>query len=258
MKKLTKMLVACLAILPCAFSFVACGDQLSAEASVNTKGNYEAATNDDFKKFAEENKDAKSFEEGARLTIKTTMTYEEKTYEAVTNAIVTYEDGKVTGMAIAVNTPEMEDEKASTSTIYFKDSKMYMHTISGEDEYTYQTKMSAEVMESMYLDGYTAVNLDEMLVILSETTKVEKATSGKTTKWKISMGGEEEAEEEMSAVYYIICKDGAIVGLEMTMNMTIMGMKTTSVVTMEDYSGSIKYPKDLDEYSTDLPLGIVL
>ena len=251
MKKLTKMLVACLAVLPCAFAFTACGNQLSAEASVNTKGNYEAATKEDFEKFA---KETKSFEKGARLTIKTTITMEEKTYDAVTNAIVTYEDGKISGMAIAVTTPEMEDATASESTIYFKDSKMYVRSVSGEDEYTYQTKMDAELMEEMYLDGYTGASLDEILEILSETAKVEKATSGKTTKWKITLGSE---EEEMSAVYYFICRDGAIEGMEMTMDMTIFGVKTHGVATMEEYSGSIKYPKDLEDYSTELPKDVV-
>ena len=250
MKRIVKFLVACLAVLPCALTFTACGNQLSAQASVNTKGNYEAATSEDFKKFAEDNKDAKSFVDGMRMTTITKTTIDGKVYEAVTNSIITIEDGKMTGMAIQMDTPAMDDEPASTTTIYYKDSTMYAKIVSGEKEETYQAKLDIDVVAEMYLEGVETDVLDEVLALVSEVTTVEKATSGKTTKWHVQSG---KVEEENFLDYYIICKGGVVTGCQMTMSMSFMGATIESTAIMEEFSGSIKYPKDLADYSTKLP-----
>ena len=250
MKRLSKFLVACLAIIPCAFTFTACGNQLTAQASVNIEGNYETATSDDFKKFAEDNKDVKSFVDGVRMTTITKMTINGKEYESVTNSIATIKNGKLTGLAILMETPAIDDEPATTTTIYYKDSTMYGKIVSGEKEETYQTELDIDTVAETYMAGMETDVLDEVLTLISEITTVEKATSGKTTKWHIQSG---KAEDEEFLDYYIICKEGVVTGCQMTMKMSIMSISTETVLIMEEFSGSIKYPKDLADYSTELP-----
>lgn len=248
MKKFLKSILVAMLIVPIAFTLVACGDKgLDTKADVDIDGNYKTATIEDVNTYATSTaKDSESFNSGFRMTMKMTMpsVSEGSTTTVELNAIAVLENNVIKGAAYKMSTVNGSDEVITEA--YLKDSVAYMKASHGSDVVTYQEKVDINEEFGFVEEAMQSIDFKEELANISASAKVkvEKATSGKYTKWHVVV-------EETLTTYdtYYVFKSNSLVGIVVKQTFGTMTME----MNIEAYSGSIKYPSDLSTYSTEAP-----
>ena len=248
MKKFLKSMLVAMLIIPIAFTLVACGDKgLDTKADVDIDGNYKTATIEDVNTYATSTaKDSESFNSGFRMTMKMTMPTATEGVTATTeiNALAVLENKTIKGSAYKMSVVKGEDKIITEA--YLKDSVTYMKASHGSDVVTYQEKIDTSGDFGYIEAAMESIDFKTGLEEISASAKVsvEKATSGKYTKWHVVV-------EETLTTYdtYYVFKSDSLVGIVVKQTFGTMTME----MNIEAYSGSIKYPSDLSTYSTEAP-----
>ncbi len=252
MKKFFKALLSFLVLIPCALSLVACGSDLKTDAKVNTKGDYQEAKAEDVTTFLGETAEADAFKKGVKSTIVMALGTEA---EMKINSIFTYDDkGAVTGFALLMDGANKEEK--ATAECYYKEGVLYVKSEINDKSYTYKQEVKAEDAKDYdYSDiDYSALiaSLKASLVASAymPAPTVTKATSGKTTKWKMVVNVE---LMQMSGEAYYVFNENSLVGMISNMTMGTGEEAMTLNVTAVAFDGKISYPKNLDKYSGVAP-----
>lgn len=271
MKKFLKSLLIAIMLVPLSLSLVACGgDQLSTSADVDTKGTYTEAKLEDIKNF--EVKESNAFDSGAKmsLSIKSRDNTEENVWaQADINAVVRWtkkaptKEGEVTEYTFdqfALRTKITANGTMVTSDLYYKDGTKYTNLTYGENVLKYKKQVELETIESIKyfslvksVSGYESfsesIKSFESSVSDSVSVKVEKATSGKYTKWHLIQTTEWGETKYDSEVYYVF-KSNKLVGFSLSINNPYMQI-TGSV---ESFKKEVDLPKDAEDYPTTVPV----
>ncbi len=271
MKKFLKSLLIAIMLVPLSLSLVACGgDQLDTNADVNTKGNYTEAKIEDLKNF--EVKESKEFNSGAKMSL--SLKIGEGEGDSTTwlstdiNSVVRWtkkapeKEGDKTEYTFdqfALRTKTVVKDTTQTTDLYYKDGTKYLNLTYGENEIKY--KKDVELKTILADDNLEYIQMFASLESFAETiksleaeidestsVKVEKATSGKYTKWHITQTTKFGTLETSNEVYYVF-KSNKLVGFTASFNTATA--KITA--TVEAFDGEVKLPKDAEEYSTTAP-----
>lgn len=279
MKKFLKSLLIAIMLVPLSLSLVACGgDQLDAKADVDTNGTYAEVKIEDLKNF--EVKESRAFDKGVKTTMTISADSESSFIGALAgseaincelNSVIrwtksTTEDNKteykINGFAYRTKTNL--NKSTQVSDLYYKDGVTYINVEYGENKVQYQKEVDLQslITDDEYLGQLESIaqSVDfasfvaELQTELegSDTIKIEKATSGKYTKWHISIDYATESNGSVD-VYYVF-KSNKLVGVKS--DMEFLGMKISA--TMEAFDDEIKLPKDAKDYPTTIPSADVL
>lgn len=282
MKRFLKSLLVAVAVIPLAFTLVACGgDQLSSKADVDTKGKYQEVTIEDMETYANQSaKLSEEFNKGARLTldvsydgsklsdlfgglISSDSTATKTTASMQINAIVrwTIADNKTTLNELAYRSSATLNEKEMVADYYIKDSMEYVNASYGDSKVQYKKAVKMDALDSGSIstieNAGTQVNFAEVIGDLKAnyvgksncSVVLEKATSGKYTKWHFAVKQTKNGEENVVLESYYVFKSNALVGYTAMVDMG--AMKVSCAV--EAFDGTVKLPKGAEEYSTTVP-----
>ncbi|MGN1258864.1 MAG: hypothetical protein ACI4T8_01315 [Christensenellales bacterium] len=254
MKKFLKTFLAVAVLIPCSLLFVACG-QLDTQAKVNTSGNYKEATLEDVTKYATENET--TIDSETKLGYQISMDMVDKDSNKVTvNLYTTYDaEGKFNGFACKLaGKAKTEENKVieANYTCYIKDSTVYLKGTINEEkaEYQFKAPLVAETIATSVGGGaqFLAAMFSDIVNIANAVAaeagfKIEMATSGSTAKYHL-------ASEAAGIDVYYVFKDGMLTGLKGSLKDSEDG--TSFEFVMKSFSGSIKYPSNLEDYNTDI------
>lgn len=279
MKRFLKSLLVAVAVIPLAFTLVACGgDQLSSKADVDTKGKYQEVTIEDMETYATQSaKTSDEFNKGARLTldvsydgsklsdlfgglISSDSTATKTTATMQINAIVrwTITDNKATLNELAYRSSATLNEKEMVADYYIKDSMEYVNASYGDSKVQYKKAVKMDALDSGSISTIesagTQVNFAEVIGEIKANyvgksnyaVVLEKATSGKYTKWHLAVKTTNNGEETVVLESYYVYKSNNLVGYTSMVNMG--AMKVSCVV--EAFDGTVKLPKGAEDYST--------
>lgn len=279
MKKFLKSLLIAIMLVPLSLSLVACGgDQLDTKADVDTKGTYTEVKVEDLKNF--EVKESKAFDKGVKTTMTISTDGESSFVGALAggesincelNSVIrwtksTTEDNKTEYKIneFAYRTKANVNKSTQVSDLYYKDGVTYINVEYGENKVQYQKEVDLQslITDDEYLEQLenVAQSVDfagfvaELQTKIEDdnTIKIEKATSGKYTKWHISITSKSELNGSVD-VYYVF-KSNKLVGVKSDVD--ILGVKISA--TMEAFDDEIKLPKDAKDYPTTIPSADVL
>lgn len=282
MKRFLKSLLVAVAVIPLAFTLVACGgDQLSSKADVDTKGKYQEVTIEDMETYAIQSaKTSDEFNKGARLTldvsydgsklsdlfgglISSDSTATKTTATMQINAIVrwTITDNKATLNELAYRSSATLNEKEMVADYYIKDSMEYVNASYGDSKVQYKKAVKMDALDSGSISTIesagTQVNFAEVIGEIKANyvgksnyaVVLEKATSGKYTKWHLAVKTTNNGEETVVLESYYVYKSNNLVGYTSMVNMG--AMKVSCAV--EAFDGTVKLPKGAEDYSTTVP-----
>lgn len=282
MKRFLKSLLVAVAVIPLAFTLVACGgDQLSSKADVDTDGKYQEVTIEDMETYANQSaKLSEEFNKGARLTldvsydgsklsdlfgglISSDSTATKTTASMQINAIVrwTIVDNKTTLNQMAYRSSATLNEKEIVADYYIKDSMEYVNASYGDSKVQYKKAVKMDALDSSSIstiEGAGAqVNFADFVAEIKNdyigdsdyTVVLEKATSGKYTKWHFAVKQTKNGEEKVVIESYYVFKSNALVGYTSMVNFGT----TTMSCAVEAFDGTVKLPKGAEEYSTTVP-----
>lgn len=279
MKKFLKSLLIAIMLVPLSLSLVACGgDQLSTSADVDTKGTYTEAKLEDIKNF--EVKESKAFDKGVKTTMTISVDGESSLIGALTggesvstevNSIVrwtksTTEDNKTEFKIneFAYRTKANLNNSTQQVDLYYKDGVKYVNVEYGENTVQYQKEVGLKslIADDEYLEQIESViqSVDFASFVTDlqaktedgDTVKIEKATSGKYTKWHISVTSTSELSGSVDAYY--VFKSNKLVGIKVELD--VLGVKISA--TMEAFDDEVKLPKDAKDYPTTAPTSEIL
>ena len=254
-----------------AFSMAACGlltgcggAQIDSMASIDKGGNWQAASATAATEYVAQEDVKTSMTKGYHLSAKGTMG---ETTSFVNAYIVVDENGIPTGSAIKMEVKA--GEESMLYTVYVKDGVMYTATdiksaygnvnskikVELGDDETADAFLSGEEMEDMDILLTANQYLDNLTLIASgkeDKFVFEKATSGKTTKYRARLNGELEVEQfgitakYSTAEMYLIFEDNVFAGasFEQNCSSTYAGETMTNNATMviSTFNGEISYP----------------
>ena len=245
--------------------FAGCGGaQIDTMASIDKGGNWQAASATTATEYVAQEEVKTSMSKGYHLSAKGEMG---DTTSFVNAYIVVDENGIPTGSAIKMEVKS--GEESMLYTVYVKDGVMYTATEIksafgntnskikmdlGDDE-TADAFLSGDEMEDMEILLTANQYLDNLSLIASgkeDKFVFEKATSGKTTKYRARLNGELEIEQfgitakYSTAEMYLIFEDNAFAGasFEQTCSSTFAGetMTNTATIVISTFNGEIAYP----------------
>lgn len=285
MKKFLKSLLIAIMLVPLSLSLVACGgDQLDAKADVDTKGKYSEVTMADVKAYTSEVKESDAFNKGVKVTMSLSSASGGDAESAGTGEIFnmevnsvlrwtkkTTDDGDIeftiNDFAYRANA-NIKNEKQVVE-LYYKDGVQYTNIAYGENKVQHQKEAEIETVKSSaeylsYIESIVdKVDFAEFIEDIEgdlkngSKVKVEKATSGKYTKWHINVTAPESLTSAMfdgSVDVYYVFKSNKLVGMTLEMDMGILKISAT----MEAFDDEIKLPKDAKDYPTTIPSADVL
>lgn len=259
MKKSLKIALSSLALVPCAFLFVGCGqDQLATEAKVNTTGNYQAASQQQFDTYVAKDGVNVSLN-GYRFTMKATVSSSlQGSVETTTNGII-----KKTANGGVEAAFKVTAGSQTQMSMYVKDGYVYMEAEAYGS--TIKTKAKMDADEDLLEDlGQTGVgDVQEIMDSLKKMGELDIKCSveGNLVKYHFSTD-----EFDLSQLLdtaskmigsdfncYFVFDNDLLTGAQLTFNYKMSGVgqlgdtSISSVITMEKYDGNINFPK-LDGY----------
>ncbi len=254
MKKFLKALLMAFVLIPCALAFAGCGSGLDAKASIDTKGKYATATSDDAKNFITEEVKAEDFKKG----YKTTAVINYGNLDATITTIITLnEDGTISGMASKMEMKSKLQDRSAEA--YLKDGVMYIDAKVGDKDYQYKVTADDDIIDDF---DFAEVDVTEalaqfllMTADLDDDTTLEKATSGKYTKWKLTeteSDDEDDLEKLVSTVYFVF-ENNAMVGLRTEISYITYAIEMSMASTVVPFAGTIDYPKNFDKFTDEVP-----
>lgn len=283
MKRFLKSLLVAVAVIPLAFTLVACGgDQLSSKADVDTKGKYEAVAIEDMETYANQSaKLSEEFSKGARLTlnisydgsmlsdifgdlISSDSTATKANASMQINAVVrwTIVDNTTTLNQMAYRSKTTLNEKDIVADYYIKDNMEYVNASYGDSTVQYKKAVKMDSLDRTASTIEGAGSLADFAKVISEVKEyindssfavvLEKATSGKYTKWHVAIKQTQSGEEIIISESYFVFKSNALVGYTSEVN---FGTSKMSCI-VEAFDGTIKLPKGAEDYSTTIPTGV--
>lgn len=281
MKKFLKSLLVAIAVIPLAFTLVACGgDQLSSKADVDTSGKYKEVSMEEAESYVNTTASKENgFEKGVRLSVNVSVDTSNSALSNSAlsgisgsiptikgsmemNAIVrwTVLEDKVTVNEVAYRSKANVNDKEVSADYYIKDNVEYINAQSGDTKIQYKKSVD---MQEIFNDNYSLsivesaggqYNVGEVLAEIKRsyagnsdyTIVLEKATSGKYTKLHFAVKhktGETEIEN------YFVYKSNILVGFTSTMN----NGRLKAECIVETFDGTVKLPKGAEDYSTTVP-----
>lgn len=279
MKKFLKSLLVAIAVIPLAFTLVACGgDQLSSKADVDTSGKYKEVSMEEAESYVNTTANKENgFEKGARVSVNMSIDTSNSALSGISESIPTIKgsmemnaiirwtvlENKVTVNEMAYRSKANINDKEASADYYIKGNVEYINAQSGDTKIQY--KKTVDMQEIFKDDNSLAVisaassqyNVGEILAEIKSsyagnsdyTVVLEKATSGKYTKLHFAVKKTTGGTETVLLDNYFVYKSNSLVGYTSTMNMG--GLKAEC--TVETFDGTVKLPKGAEDYSTTVP-----
>ena len=260
MKKSLKIALSSLALVPCAFLFVGCGqDQLATEAKVNTTGNYQAASQQQFDTYVAKD-DVNVSLNGYRFTMKATATSTlQGSVETTTNGII-----KKTANGGVEAAFKVTAGSQTQMSMYIKDGYVYMEAEAHGNTIKTKTKMD---VDKDFLEDLGQTGVGDVQEIMNSLKKMGKldiqcSVEGNLVKYHFSTDEVDLSQLlDMSTKVlgsnfncYFVFDNNMLTGAKLTFNYKTSSFEhlgdasISSDITMEKYNGKINFPK-LDGYT---------
>lgn len=261
MKKSLKIALASLALVPCAALFVGCGqDQLATQAKVNTAGNYQKSSKEQFTTYSE-NTTTSTELTGYRFTMeaKTKTTYESQSRESkvLLNGIIKASE---TNLEAAF---KMTMDGQDIMKAYIKDGYVYADvSMLGENiKVKYKVNPKDILGEFAEIDtnvGPTSIsNVQEILDFINNTEGLEVVASVENNISKFHFSADStDISAMLDSASKILGSDfdcfivfdsniltGAQISFKYSMNPAFGSADVDAKISMEKYDGKIDFPK---------------
>ena len=283
MKRFLKSLLVAVAVIPLAFTLVACGgDQLSSKADVDTKGKYQEVSMEEAESYVNTTANKENgFEKGARVSFNVSVDTSNSALSSPAlsamldsiptkgsmemNAIVrwTVLEDKITVNEMAYRSKANINNKEVSADCYIKSNIEYINAQSGATKIQYKKTVD---MQEIFKDDTSLAsialvggqyNVGEVLADIKRsyagksdcTIVLEKATSGKYTKLHFAVKQKTGETETVLLDNYFVYKSNSLVGFTGAMSMG--GLKVE--YSVETFDGTVKLPKGAEDYSTTIP-----
>lgn len=254
MRKIVKILSSALCAVMCIFVLAGCGNseaQLNSEASVNKNGLTES-TKMEYAKFLANRSEKDALDASPlsyRFTVKTSTTESEQYVNGISKL-----DGAGNLIELALKLNVRCGDLSKETTVYLKDSYIYVLVENGDEKLGYKTPYIADQtpvedtsisskndifdllneakMENLYVKAWEIYNLNDIKVTQYETVGVARY-------------GVEYTDTELGAEnkYFIDTKNNVILGIEWESSQT---NGTTNTITVSRFDDEIKYPSFKD------------
>ena len=287
MKKFLKSLLVAIAVIPLAFTLVACVFyQLSSTADVDTSGKYKEVSMEEAESYVNTTANKENgFEKGARVSVIVSV---DTSNSALSNVSVDTSNSASLGKLMIKGSMEMNaivrwtmigdnvalnemayrskaiiNNKQVSADYYIKSNIEYINAQSGDTKIQYQKNVD---MQEIFKDDNSLsvialfggqYNVGEVLAEIKSsyagksgyTVVLEKATSGKYTKLHFAVKQKTGETETVLLENYFVYKSNSLVGFTSAWSMG--GLKAECSV--EPFDGTVKLPKGAEDYSTTVP-----